>query len=613
MAVTYTDRRTILNEGDAITGWTGAAGTTTTDFVESPAAVQQALNIATGNMFFTTTAIDLSDTLVYVWLFNNALQGSWTTGATSLFLGDGTDQVAFHIAGGDRFAFRHLEGPVNWNSCVLDGSQAATKNTAGDTTIVAGSFAGLGLNAITQVGGRFITLSKALGGGYNVAVDIIRYGNLGIRITGGGVGTEGRWAEIATADRSTANQAGHGVVRELQPIAFGVQAPITFGDTGAATNSYFFDEGLSVVFENWDIGNDKYFFNVEGNSGATNSFELRNCTIASAGPFVSVDCSGGFINTLTFESCVFSALGNGLLFSNNADATGHTVRGCLFNSCGQIDPGDVTFEGNTVQNSTAGATGAVLLDADGTSNWSGLSFVGGTGDGHGIYITAAGTYSFTNISFSLFGANGTTDAAVYNNSGGLVTINIVGTGDTPTVRNGASASTVVSNTVAISVIIQDTLGSEISGVRVLIEADSGGALPSDDSVTITRSGSTATVTHTAHGIVTGQRVAIRFAAQIEYNGIYTVTVTNANTYTYTVAGTPATPATGLITSTAVILDGTTDVNGFIENTGYSFGGSQPIRGAARKSTTSPYYRSAQITGVIEAIGFSTTVLMIADE
>lgn len=62
---------------------------------------------------------------------------------------------------------------------------------------------------------------------------------------------------------------------------------------------------------------------------------------------------------------------------------------------------------------------------------------------------------------------------------------------------------------------------------------------------ITRSGSTATVTTTAaHGLSTGQVVYHTGATQPEYNVKATITVTGASTYTFTVSGTPATPATG---------------------------------------------------------------------
>lgn len=63
---------------------------------------------------------------------------------------------------------------------------------------------------------------------------------------------------------------------------------------------------------------------------------------------------------------------------------------------------------------------------------------------------------------------------------------------------------------------------------------------------ITRATATATVTCTAHGFTSGDQVNIRGANQAEYNGDFLVTVTGANTFTYTVSGTPATPATGTI-------------------------------------------------------------------
>jgi len=64
---------------------------------------------------------------------------------------------------------------------------------------------------------------------------------------------------------------------------------------------------------------------------------------------------------------------------------------------------------------------------------------------------------------------------------------------------------------------------------------------------ITRSNSTATVTTSAaHGYNTADVVEIRGANQKEYNGFFTITVTSTTAFTYTVSGTPASPATGTI-------------------------------------------------------------------
>jgi hypothetical protein len=67
------------------------------------------------------------------------------------------------------------------------------------------------------------------------------------------------------------------------------------------------------------------------------------------------------------------------------------------------------------------------------------------------------------------------------------------------------------------------------------------------STSLTRSGTTATcVTGTAHGLVTGDTVSMNGMNETAYRGVFTVTVVNATTFTYTVSGSPATPATGNI-------------------------------------------------------------------
>jgi hypothetical protein len=60
----------------------------------------------------------------------------------------------------------------------------------------------------------------------------------------------------------------------------------------------------------------------------------------------------------------------------------------------------------------------------------------------------------------------------------------------------------------------------------------------------TRAGAVATVTLAAHAHVTGDLVTHSGAAQAEYNVAARVTVLTPDTYTYPVAGAPATPATG---------------------------------------------------------------------
>lgn len=67
-------------------------------------------------------------------------------------------------------------------------------------------------------------------------------------------------------------------------------------------------------------------------------------------------------------------------------------------------------------------------------------------------------------------------------------------------------------------------------------------------VTITRSGNTATVSSTSHGLNANQTIVISGANEAEYNVTTRVTIINANSYSYPVDNNPTTPATGTITA-----------------------------------------------------------------
>ncbi len=68
---------------------------------------------------------------------------------------------------------------------------------------------------------------------------------------------------------------------------------------------------------------------------------------------------------------------------------------------------------------------------------------------------------------------------------------------------------------------------------------------------ITRSGSVATAKSPKHGFATGDSVTVSGTGQAEYNITATITVSDEDTFTYTVSGTPVSPAT--ITASGGIL------------------------------------------------------------
>lgn len=71
-------------------------------------------------------------------------------------------------------------------------------------------------------------------------------------------------------------------------------------------------------------------------------------------------------------------------------------------------------------------------------------------------------------------------------------------------------------------------------------------------ISITRLGNTATVTTShEHELASSINVTIAGATQTAYNGTFSITVLNNTQFSYSVSGSPATPATGTITATYV--------------------------------------------------------------
>lgn len=461
MAITITDLRTLVDEADATTGWTGSATvssvTTDPNPVEPTGSLAMAVSTATEYIYFTLGAtVDLSGgDLIYVWALGNGTMDSTVNGGITLVVGDSTNEIGYHLAGSDIAAFRHAAGPVGWQCLVLDTTSLPVNFTA-----YAGAEASLNWAAIDQMGAGYTTVAKALGGAVNCFTDIIRYGTLGIEITAGTSGVPSNWTDIATQDRSETDLTAYGICRELGAGLFGVQGSITFGDADNTTATFFADTNKTIVFEDRGLAVTRYVFTVRA-GGATGTTTFRMGTISGTtkgvdgctfvcpvGIGAKFDASDITLQSLLLYGTSFTNFDQGVLFS--ADATNgpnHDVFSCSFTGCSQIDPGKVDFKNNTIANTTD-ALGGILLDADGNSTWSDLSFVS-DGTGHAIYITQAGTYTFTNYTYSGYGATATTDAVVYNNSGGLVTLNISG-GDSPSYRNGASATTSVVDSVTFT-------------------------------------------------------------------------------------------------------------------------------------------------------------------
>lgn len=304
--------------------------------------------------------------------------------------------------------------------------------------------------------------------------------------------------------------------------------------------------------------------------------------------------------SLTMDKNATGNIGGTATFSQSSE-----VRGCVFVNSGAVTTGGCLFDKCTFQDlkTTAPISATYAMIVASTTEMSRVTNCTFINCNKAIQLSSAsdGTYAFVGIKFSGNSFDVRVEAIT-----GTVTINVSGGGDTPTVES-AGATIVIVNAVTVKITTLDAADSTaIQNARVVLYATTG------TTVTITRSGTTATVAHTGHGYLTGQKVNILGANEGQYNGVKSITFINANSYSYTVTGSPATPATGTIKSHRVILDGLTDSDGIIQDTGFPFVSNLVVTGRARKGSASTFYKTAVIAGTITSTGFTTTSFLVQD-
>lgn len=89
----------------------------------------------------------------------------------------------------------------------------------------------------------------------------------------------------------------------------------------------------------------------------------------------------------------------------------------------------------------------------------------------------------------------------------------------------------------------------------------------------------AAITSVDHGLASNMEVTIAGANQTEYNGTFVIVVTSLNSFTYTVTGSPTTPATGTITATATYAN--------IESESIGFGAANNLESGTKVSLSTP--------------------------
>ena len=500
MTVVITDTRSLIDHADSTTGWSSpVAGEALNLFTSDPAPVEAtgcigiAVSTETSEVLHTHGSTDLSGAntaLVYVWVLANGTMAAIAADGIGLVLGDGTDTIAFQVAGSDVAAFRHSDGPVGWQCLLVD-----TGALPAGSLNLRGAVGTLTLSALTEFGANFVTLSKALGGASNCFIDTIRYGNDGLIIAGGATGARGNFDEIAIEDRSGATATAYGICRELGAGLFGLQGGLTFGNATTVAAHWFQDTNVTVVFEDRGIGTTRYFLDLAANATDVGHFQLGlisgsaggsdGCTLlAPSGVGASMDFSDADFDFVGLYASTINGFDGGVLLCDDAtNGITHDVFACNFILCGTINPGRVDMKNCDVVNSAA--TSAMLLEDSDNTLMSGITFQS-DGTGHAIEIThtGAGPHTLTLKGHSYTGYAGsdgsTGDEVILYNPGTTsadITITISESGDTPTVMKAGGVTgivTIVNNKTVTFTGMKDnsevrvynaSTGAEIAGIE----------------------------------------------------------------------------------------------------------------------------------------------------
>ncbi len=279
-----------------------------------------------------------------------------------------------------------------------------------------------------------------------------------------------------------------------------VLQPLQFGD-GGTNPTYLKLDSTAIEFpKQYDVASKTVNYcsidNVAGityYAGAGDTIIHSNSVISSQSRY-HWQLHSSFSTSVNPDFTGLSVIGAGTI----SLARAVTISGLTINSYSTLDISSLTLNSSTILNMPATndsvtvssstaltsctitvttlTSGNYWVSVGDPSIFTDCSFVGSASTGHAIRITTAGTYSLVGNTFSSFGADGTTSAAIFNDSGGSVTLNISAGGNVPTVRNGTSATTIVNNTVSLEVNGIKTGSEPTNFVRCRIEAKLGGPL-----------------------------------------------------------------------------------------------------------------------------------------
>ena len=451
---------------DAVTSCTvsGADNNFTSDageYVEGSAGFSFDLDAETHTVVFTpSSSLDLTSKNIWIWMmfFTPSFLGTWSSGAVKCRLSDGTNYSEWYLGGSD-------------NPLMSSAWARIVFYTGSTPDAVSGT---LSISAVTTITYYFTGVSKSKLA-QNVFIDYLQYGNAtdGIKITGGGSGTEETFADVVGDDET----AAAGMIQEVDGVYF-LSGSITFGDT-ATNNCYFKDENQLIVSKSFYrsftttnrtsaeslVGSSHFTVKVQNYSTGTCNFELGSaaggrgtsgCVFKTGGnQKISFDFNDTDIDVLKLYACTFIDCATTAL---PTAISGSEVYDCTWNGCGEVNVSTFKFRYCNFVNATSNA-----IQVDSTSfDVTDCNFISPTTAG--VELTVAGPYTFNNLQF--VGTSGSGPYDVNNTYGSSITVNNTGTLSNAQYYTGSTVTFQGSVTVTITVKDNDTkaaiVGAQVS-------------------------------------------------------------------------------------------------------------------------------------------------------
>lgn len=478
-------------------------------------------------------------------------------------------------------------------------------------------------NDSESFGGNF-TCASITGNFRNTFIDRIdRLQGGGLTATGGdSVG--GVFEDFLSYDVDTSTNR-MGVVERIQG-GLQVNARLTIGTSSLVVLD---DSDISIIFQD-DLFCESTFMGLTFDlQNANTDIDMANIVVASAGStnlgdFIVSGSSGTFnCSSMNLQNLRIVTLTSVCVMTNS-----------IFNACGTVTAPGSNLSGSSILAPTvANDKGAVVYNSatDPDTKMDGVTFVKGVESHHAIEFGTSVTSDITlrNCEFTNFGSADDVPAStfLFLATSGSLTLSLVGCtvggGAASTSNIGIDDAAGISVTLSIDPVttlinVKDNDGVNLQNARVYLQAEDGtGDLPYQASVaSITRSGTTATVTQNAHGMNSNEFIKLEGITDKteDNNGAHQITVSGANTYTYTTTDSGSTSYTGTIKATGATLDGLTDASGNISSS-RSYALDQPVRGFVRKSSTSPRFKTFSLAGntVDNTNGLTLNIRMVLDE